>query len=149
MKRIYWMFTLAWATFCLITTGAAALQPGVFNDGLIRPDVAQDQAGGIYNQGARAAYHRQLVPGPTAIFIDAHNSLENISVRYWLYPTDLTGSRFGTDLDLALQYPEAHTIIYVGPAIAYTQAASHMPARFHATIVAATKGDVFAVIQTP
>jgi hypothetical protein len=131
----------------MIMTGAAALQPGVLNDPASNPNTLQDQAAGIYNQGARAAYHQHLVTGKQAIFIDDHNNLENISVRYWLYPVELTGSRYGTDLPMALQHPEARTIIYVGPAGAYSHALPAMDPHMRATVVRAAGGDVFAVVR--
>jgi hypothetical protein len=147
MKRVIWIFSISWAIFCLTMTGAAILQPGVFNDVAINPNAAQDQAGGIYNQGARAAYNQHLVPAGAITFIDAHNSLENLSVGYWLYPAELDGSRYGIDLSLALQHPERNTLVYIGPAETYQAALQPVQRNFHATVVKTVGNDVFAVVK--
>jgi hypothetical protein len=147
MKKIVWIFSLSWAVFCLITTGAIALQPGVFNSGATNPNVAQDEAASIYNQGARAAYHQNQVTSPEAVFIDAYSRLENLSVRYWLYPANLATSRYGNDLTLALQHPEQPTIVYVGPHTDYKRALPHLRPGFQATIVKTLGDDVFVIIK--
>lgn len=128
-------------------TGAAVLQPGVLNDPSANPNTLQDEAGGIYNQGARAAYHQKLVGSGKAVLIDANNSLENLSVRYWLYPAELVGSRYGTDIGLALQHPEQRTVIYVGPRENYIRALATMDPKLQTAIIASAGDDVFAVAR--
>lgn len=147
MKKVVWLFCVSWAVFCLAMVGAQTLQPFVLRSLAIDPNTAQEQGGGIYNQGALTAIRGYLPTDGKAVFIDGKNSLEHLSVLYWVYPVELVRSRYGTDLTLALQHPEQSTIIFVGHRDVYYSALPALQPGFTATVITTLGDDVFAVIK--
>jgi hypothetical protein len=146
MKKFVWIFSLFWAVSCLTITGAQVIQPFIIKTLSIDPNTTQDQTGSIYNQGARAA-GEQLAGYDKAVFIDANDRLEHLSLLYWLYPVQLIRSTYGADLRAAIQKPEQDAIIFVGHRDIYEQALATKNPAFTASVIKTIGDDVFAIIK--
>lgn len=147
MRKLIIAFVVIWAGFCLVITGQTVFHPNWRQ--LVRqdPEILQDNAGDIFNQGARQLKNQahKLTP-VTTLVRDESESVSALPIVYWLYPIKFEFVNATATKDV-FKNPKNNSVIFVGPKQAFLKNEQYIdPAYFYETIKEA-EDKIFVVIK--